>query len=203
MSGKRRNGAGPLSSSARILGVDPGLKGGWAVISDTGRLLYCGTLPVMASPSCSTKTIIDSRVFAQTVAMTAPTVAVVEHVSSRPRQQGAFAFGMNVGMVLGAISICDVPYRQVSPATWKATYGLRSTNLPPVDGAISPDNVRRLMKDEARRVAASLYPEWEENFAKVQDDGVAEAVLIALHGLATNNNLTNFVATLNGASEPH
>lgn len=201
MSKRKRNGADPLSNPARILGVDPGLRGGWAVLADNGELLWCGALPVTASPSSPSKTIIDTQVLAQMLGMTAPTIAVVEHVSSRPRQQGAFAFGVGVGMVLGTLSACGIPYRQVSPAAWKATYGLRAASFAPDQGA-SGAQAYRMMKDEARKVATALYPEWEESFAKVKDDGVAEAVLIALHGLATNN-LSNFVATLNGAAEPH
>lgn len=202
MRGRRRNGADPLAAQTRILGIDPGLGGGWAVVTGSGRLFSCGCLPLTADPSKPDRKIIDTRMLSQLIAMSEPTIAVVEAVSSRPRQSGAFTFGMGVGMVLGTLTVCGVPYRQVSPAAWKATYGLRASALPETDETPGGKRAYRQMKEEARRVASSLYPDWEDAFAKVKDDGVAEAVLIALHGLATPS-LSNFTAAINGAAEPH
>lgn len=198
MSGnKRLNGAPLLETPVRILGIDPGLQGGWAVISQTGELLYCGCMPVTTHPAAPDKRIIDAAALAQTITMAQPTIAFIEAVHSRPRQAGAFAFGLGVGVVLGSLSICGVPCRQVSPAAWKSTYGLRMSAAlsPPPDDPGAQAKAYKAMKDEARRVASSLFPDWAEAFAKVKDDGVAEAALIALHGLATNK-LTTLAAAV-------
>lgn len=179
----------------RVLGIDPGLRGGWALVAHNGALLFCGAMPLTAHPAAPDKRIIDAPVLAQMISMAPPTVAIIEAVSSRPRQQGAFQFGVGVGVILGALSICGIPCRQVSPASWKATYGLRAVDYAADETTADGRRSQAFMKDEARRVASALFPDWADSFDQVKDDGVAEAVLIALHGLATPS-LSNFAARI-------
>ena len=61
----------------------------------------------------------------------------------------------------------------MAPASWKAVYGIKR----------GEDETKRDKKNEARAIAANLYPAHADKFARVKDDGVAEATLIALYGL--------------------
>ena len=93
-------------------------------------------------------------------------VAWVEDVHSMPGQGVAstFKFGRSVGVVEGALSALGIPIRWVSPAKWKKAMGL------PAD------------KGAARRRAIELWPDHAHLFARVKDDGRAEAALIAEYG---------------------
>lgn len=139
----------------RILGVDPGKQGAFALIED-------GAL----------QTIYD---VADTEAMVAKHIghllpidlAVVELVHAMPKQgvTSTFTFGMGFGVIKGVLAAYQVPVRFVTPQEWKK--GLKLT------------------KDKAssRQRASELFPEWAGWFARAKDDGRAEAALIAYCGL--------------------
>lgn len=158
----------------RILGIDPGLSGGWSLISDDGRLIRCGVFPThQIKKNGKASTQLDGRTLAALMQSTQATHAFVEVVSSRPRQAGQFQFGVNCGLVHGILHALNVPFEMVAPASWKGVYGIKR----------GEDETKRDKKNEARMIAASLYPDSAEKFARVKDDGVAEATLIALYGL--------------------
>lgn len=160
--------------TTRILGIDPGLSGGWAMVNGTGALVGCGHFPthtVKKNGKASTQ--LDGRELAQTIASTEATHAYIEAVSSRPRQAGQFQFGINTGLLHGILHASSIDFTLVAPASWKAQYGIKR----------GEDETKRDKKNEAREIAAKLYPNQKEWFARVKDDGVAESVLIALYGL--------------------
>lgn len=159
---------------ARILGIDPGLSGGWSLIDDTGRLLRAGVFPVhTVKKSGKASTQLDGRTLADLIGSTQATHAFVEVVSSRPRQAGQFQFGINCGLVHGILHAHRIPFELVAPASWKACYGIKR----------GEDETKRDKKNEARQMATNLYPAHADKFSRVKDDGVAEATLIALYGL--------------------
>lgn len=154
-----------------VIGIDPGLSGGFALIDKTGRLVDAANFPTRM---VNQRTRLDGPKLAALIAAAKPTHAFVENVSSRPRQAGQFQFGVNTGMVHGILHALDVPVELVAPVSWKSVFGIRRED----------DQTKRDMKFEARSVAASLYPKQAGLFARVKDDGVAEAALIALYGLS-------------------
>lgn len=158
----------------RILGIDPGLSGGWAVIDDTGKLVRCGVFPthtIKKNGKASTQ--LDGATLASLIGSTMATKAYVEAVSSRPRQAGQFQFGINVGLMHGILHAHNISFTLVAPASWKAAHGIKR----------GEDETKGEKKTEARERAIALYPEQADKFKRVKDDGVAEAVLIALYGL--------------------
>lgn len=160
--------------TARILGIDPGLSGGWAVIDDTAKLIQCGSFPthtVKKSGKASTQ--LDGAALATALRSTNAHHAFVEVVSSRPRQAGQFQFGINCGLVHGILHAHGIPFELVAPASWKSVYGIKRAE----------DETKRDKKNEARQMATNLYPDHADKFSRVKDDGVAEATLIALYGL--------------------
>lgn len=159
---------------ARILGIDPGLSGGWSLINDDGKLVKAGAFPthtVRKSGKASTQ--LDGRALADTLRQLDATHAFVEVVSSRPRQAGQFQFGINCGLVHGILHAHGIPFELVAPASWKAAFGIKRAE----------DETKRDKKNEARQMAANLYPDHAGIFSRVKDDGPAEATLIALYGL--------------------
>ena len=97
--------------------------------------------------------------------------AFVELVGPRPGEgavQG-FAFGRTRGVIEGVLAAAGVPVRFLTPPTWK-----RAVGVPPgKDGT----------KDAARSEAIRRFPDKAALFARVKDDGRAEAALIAVAGL--------------------
>jgi crossover junction endodeoxyribonuclease RuvC len=91
-----------------------------------------------------------------------------EGVGARPGEGavGAFAFGRAKGVIEGVLAAAGVPVTFVSPPAWKRAVGLTLAS-----------------KDAARAAAIRLWPGHAELFARVKDDGRAEAALIAAAGL--------------------
>jgi len=96
----------------------------------------------------------------------APDECWIEEVHAMPKQgvSSSFKFGTAFGVVQGIAAARLLPIRFVSPHHWKA--GLR---LPKG-------------KDAARGIASQQWPAMSSEFARVKDDGRAEAALIALYG---------------------
>ena len=94
-------------------------------------------------------------------------VAMVEKVSAMPSQGSVsmFQFGTSYGLVLGVLAALQIETHQVSPATWKRHFRLLSTG-----------------KDASRMKACSMFPAQAALFARVKDDGRAEAALLAVYG---------------------
>ncbi len=96
----------------------------------------------------------------------APDYVFVEDVWSSPQMGvvSAFTFGRNLGIVLGA-GAARAMLTLVRPQEWKAK------TQTPKD------------KNQARRRAMQLFPNHVDLFARVKDDGRAEAAIITLFGL--------------------
>jgi crossover junction endodeoxyribonuclease RuvC len=92
----------------------------------------------------------------------------VESVNARPGEgpTGAFAFGRARGVIEGALAAAGVPVTFIMPPAWKRTLGLTLAS-----------------KDASRAEAIRRWPGHAELFARVRDDGRAEAALIAVAGI--------------------
>lgn len=159
-----------------VLGVDPGVSGGYAVLTSHLEILHAGSLPTITTKkNGKTSTTLDGVALAKAFTEFPITHAFVEHVSSRPRQQGQFGFGLSTGIIHGVLYATDIPFQTLAPAVWKAGYNIKR----------GQDETKRDKKNEAREIAARIFPGHAKSFARVKDDGVAEAVLIAAYGLKT------------------
>jgi crossover junction endodeoxyribonuclease RuvC len=132
-----------------IVGIDPGKNGAVALLGDTIRLYK---MPDFGGLSC----LLEGCDF-----------IVLEKVHSMPGQgvRSTFSFGMRYGMALEAVSGSGIPYKLVSPQTWKRQFSL--TGLP---------------KDAARLKAIELFPELREQLKLKKDVDKADALLLALYG---------------------
>ena len=107
----------------RILGVDPGISGGIALL-DTGHagltldVGYLGDLPIIRDKSLAW---IDGVGLTDILKMRAPHVAVVERVSAMPKQgvSSSFHFGMGFGSILSVLQAAYIPIVLVTAVKWK------------------------------------------------------------------------------------
>jgi len=142
-----------------ILGVDPGLTGAIAFYYPE----HPGGIVVYDIPVADGE--VDTDTLTGIIRGLAPTVAVIERVSSMPGQgvSSTFKFGATYGALRAVVSVLQIPQHLVTPAKWKAHFRL------------SKD------KEEARARALQLWP-GAGYFARKKDHGRAEAALIALYG---------------------
>lgn len=144
-----------------VIGIDPGQTGAIALVGDHG-VLAVEDMPVVdkwVNPA-----LLHNIVYGMTVNLRID-LAVVEKVRSMPGGgvAGMFKFGAAWGMVVQAVA--HLPIEQPTPAMWKRALGLSKS------------------KDASRALAIDLWPADADRFARVKDDGRAEACLLAAYGL--------------------
>lgn len=149
-----------------VLGCDPGLSGAIAALDTLTGKLMVADMPVTKDPKG--RTVIDP--YALYDLLQPPEgvscMAVIEAVHAMPKQgvSSSFLFGETFGALKMAIAAHKIPVRPVSPHIWKKHFGLSSD------------------KGLSRGLASSRFPTNAKDFARVKDDGRAEAALIAVYG---------------------
>lgn len=147
-----------------ILGVDPGLDGALAFLS--GGVLKIHDMPAL---TLGKKRTLDEVEIVRIIDAAGPIeAAFLEQVATRPGEGavGAFSFGRGYGFLRGVLRANFIPITDVTPSKWKRAFG-----IPPGSG-----------KDTSRHIAKCLFQRDAGLFARVKDDGRAEAGLIALYG---------------------
>lgn len=145
-----------------IIGIDPGKSGALAALSTNGHLIEVFDMPVVGTTISGA--LLNEWVHEWVNPPIGPSVvAVIEDVHAMPKQgvSTTFAFGRALGLVEGVIQGNGIPLHYVSPARWKRDL--------------------RLGRDKgvSRQRAVELWPDKAGLFARVKDDGRAEAALIA------------------------
>lgn len=99
-------------------------------------------------------------------------LAVLEEPGRRGQQNAgaAVTFGHAAGAIEAFIVAACIPRRYVQPNAWKKATGV------PCRGT------RKERKDASRLAAKRLFPASSASFARVKDDGRAEAALLAYYG---------------------
>ena len=108
------------------LGIDPGLRGALALVSDScGALQWASTMPIMA---VGKKHEIDERTLHERICFARDTaggglVAHVEKVGAMPKQgvTSMFSFGAGWGLVRGILCGLSIPYDLITPQQWQKT----------------------------------------------------------------------------------
>lgn len=153
-----------------VIGLDVGLNGAVAQLTRDGELLDVVDMPCL-SDGPSGRRAVNAPLLAEIVARSHAGSAFVEFVGARPGEgpTGAFSFGRSRGVVEGVMGALGVPVTFLTPPTWKRLVGI----APGKDEA----------KTRARSEAIRRWPAKAALFARVNDDGRAEAALIAVAGL--------------------
>ena len=147
----------------RVVGIDPGASGALALWRPDGLVAAIDMPVLMLRRGKSDKAEVDAAGIIDVLAEWRPTHVVIEQVGGIPGQSApaAFNFGRAAGAVEYIARALRYPVAMVPPATWKKA--LR------VNGG----------KDGSRAAAVNLWPQHRALFARVKDDGRAEAALIA------------------------
>ncbi|CAJ0867500.1 hypothetical protein AMST5_01960 [freshwater sediment metagenome] len=152
-----------------VLGIDPGLDGAIAVLSDDGELVAIHDMPTLLDGAKGRRAV-NPALLAHIVYSTQATGAFCELVGPRPTDgtTGAFGFGRTRGIIEGVAAAVGIPLTMVAPPVWKRCAGI----------APGKEN-----KDSARSVAISRWPSQAGLFARKADCDRAEAALIAIAGI--------------------
>jgi len=147
-----------------VVGVDPGKSGAIAMLRSDGALIV-GLYDMPVVGPIISATLLDQIVHNYVDPLASPPygVAVIEDVHAMPKQgvSSSFSFGRSLGVAEGVLAGNGLAVHYVSPARWKKALGLTAD------------------KGTARRRAIELWPTRAALFARVKDDGRAEAALIA------------------------
>ncbi len=149
-----------------IIGIDPGLSGGIAVLESTSkRIIKLVDMPV--SPDGKKQKVNGYGLMDIFGGYTRNDVEMVylEKVGAMPGQGvvSMFNFGRSYGAVESAVSLLGLPVTYVTPQSWKRRAGLIGAH-----------------KDASRGKVLDLYPDADVHRKK--DNGRADAVLIARYG---------------------
>lgn len=152
------------------IGIDVGANGAIAVF-ENGKLIAVHDMP--------TKTIVINKRNKKRVDADALNdlfdfhvdMATIEQVTAMPNQgvSSMFAFGQAAGIVEGVIASVTNNVKYVRPQSWKKYFNLTQD------------------KDASRNMAMMLWPNHSDWFKRKKDDGRAEAALIGLWGIESEN----------------
>jgi Holliday junction resolvasome RuvABC endonuclease subunit len=150
-----------------ILGVDPGIRGGLAIVTISAddaapQLIDAIDIPVVG---IGAKERIDIAALRDWVLSHRPSHALIERAQAMPKQgaSSGFKYGRAVGAIEAVIAGCAIPLTIIEPTSWKKFHGLRGGD-----------------KETSRQRALQLFPSAHALLARKRDHGRAEAALIAL-----------------------
>lgn len=158
-----------MKNEARFyLGIDPGLLGALAIFDPVARFPVAVIDMPLIKATKKTKARIDKPGLADFIARHAKQIRRVwlEDVHAMPGQgvSSCFSFGHGVGILEGIIATHGLELTKVAPVVWKKQFKLGKN------------------KNDSRKKAIELFPKHEDLFARVKDDGRAEAILLAMYG---------------------
>ncbi|EDY3268567.1 hypothetical protein GTB75_002297 [Salmonella enterica] len=150
---------------AAVLGIDPGCSGSLVLITEQGGYIDHLAMPTI---KVGTKSRVNGAAVAAWLRNSVLTHAYLEQVGAMPGQGTAsmFTFGHAAGVAEGILQGLNIPYTLVTPQAWKKSAGLIGSD-----------------KDAARSRAIQLYPELRALDAKAKGQAIADALLIARHGI--------------------
>ncbi len=150
----------------RIIGIDPGLSGGIAILDDL-KIYDIFDMPIMSEGkknknqlnSAQLVNIINNHVLKKE-----NTFVIVEQVSAMPGQgvTSMFNFGQTFGAIKGISATLKLPIFFTRPSKWKKHFELINSS-----------------KDASRTKAIEMYPKLSNQLSKKKDVNKSDAILIA------------------------
>jgi crossover junction endodeoxyribonuclease RuvC len=153
-----------------ILGVDPGLDGGIAILSGTSTSSHIELLETIPTEKKTgfIKRQVDAQKLSNILRVYPDIVCYLEGVASRPGQGVAsvFSFGDTYGCIRGVLGALNIPTYTVIPSKWKKELKISS-------------------KEDSLKASFDLFGDLK--FRK-KDHNIAEALLIAYYGQKEREN---------------
>ena len=150
----------------KIIGIDPGLSGGIAVL-ENNKILNMFDMPVMAEGKKNKRQLNSAQLVSlikDNIKVNEEIVVVVEQVNAMPGQgvTSMFNFGQTFGAIKGVCAALELPIFFVRPSKWKKHFELINSS-----------------KDSSRSKAIEMYPALSNQLAKKKDVNKSDAILIA------------------------
>ncbi len=150
----------------RIIGIDPGLSGGIAILDDS-KIFDIFDMPIMSEGKKNKNQLNSAQlvnIIKRHILPNKETFVIVEQVSAMPGQgvTSMFNFGQSFGILKGICSAMNLPMYFVRPAKWKKYFSLINAS-----------------KDASRTKAIEIFPYFSVNLSKKKDANKADAILIA------------------------
>ena len=150
----------------RIIGIDPGLSGGIAILEDN-KIKKLFDMPVMPDGKKNKRQLNSAllvKLIKQNIESLENTIMIVEQVNAMPGQgvTSMFNFGQTFGAIKGICAALGLPIFFVRPAKWKKHFELINSS-----------------KDASRTKAIEMYPSISEQLSKKKDVNKSDAILIA------------------------
>jgi hypothetical protein len=153
-----------------VLGIDPGINGGIAIIErgalrGTPRILDARNIPTTGADA---KRRVDAVTFRDWILKYKPEEAFVERAQAMPDQgsSSGFLYGRAVGYLEAIAQCCGCRLTIIETRAWKHHFKIFGSD-----------------KELSRQCALSLFMEAEPFMKWKKDHGIAEAVLIGLYGV--------------------
>ena len=150
----------------RIIGIDPGLSGGIAILDDL-KIYDIFDMPIMSEGKKNKNQLNSAQlvnILNKHVLKKENTFVIVEQVSAMPGQgvTSMFNFGHTFGSIKGICAALGLPIFYVRPAKWKKHFELINSS-----------------KDASRTKVIEMYPSISSRLTKKKDVNKADAILIA------------------------
>ena len=148
----------------RILGIDPGISGGLAIVDIDIDSTVLGDAIDIPITGTNAKQRVDVLAVRDWILAHQPRHALIERAGVMPGQgiSSGFKYGRAVGALEAAIALCEIPLTIIEPAVWKRRHGLYGAD-----------------KEMSRQRALMLFPSGHRLLARKKDHGRSEAALIA------------------------
>ena len=149
----------------RIIGIDPGLSGGIAVLDDL-KIFDMFDMPIMSEGKKNKNQLNSAQlvnIIKKHILPNGETFVIVEQVSAMPGQgvTSMFNFGQTFGSIKGICAALGLPIFYVRPAKWKKHFELINSS-----------------KDASRTKVIEMYPSISSRLTKKKDVNKADAILI-------------------------
>ena len=150
----------------RIIGIDPGLSGGIAILDDL-KIFDIYDMPIMSEGKKNKNQLNSAQlvnIIKKNIIPSGDTFLIVEQVSAMPGQgvTSMFNFGQTFGSIKGICAALNLPIFFVRPAKWKKHFDLINSS-----------------KDASRTKVIEMYPSISPRLSKKKDVNKADAILIA------------------------
>ena len=150
----------------KIIGIDPGLSGGIAVL-ENNKVLNIFDMPVMSEGKKNKRQLNSAQLVSlikANIKSNEEVAVVVEQVNAMPGQgvTSMFNFGQTFGAIKGVCAALGLPIFFVRPSKWKKHFELINSS-----------------KDSSRTKAIEMYPTLSSQLAKKKDVNKSDAILIA------------------------
>ena len=150
----------------RIIGIDPGLSGGIAILDDL-KIFDIYDMPIMSEGKKNKNQLNSAQlvnIIRKNLIPNGDTFLIVEQVSAMPGQgvTSMFNFGQTFGSIKGICAALNLPIFFVRPAKWKKHFDLINSS-----------------KDASRTKVIEMYPSISPRLSKKKDVNKDDAILIA------------------------